>query len=86
VKKSRISARRRAPGLAFPTASIRSSARSANVLYTPIFVTALTHQDSSGTQLGQWALDVSPFTHIPKIPGGALAPTPLISLVASLPR
>jgi ABC-2 type transport system permease protein len=32
-------------------------------------------------QLSQWALDISPFTHIPKIPGGELALTPLISLV-----
>jgi ABC-2 type transport system permease protein len=27
-------------------------------------------------------LDVSPFTHVPKLPGGAFSPTPLIWLVA----
>lgn len=33
-------------------------------------------------QLSQWALDVSPFTHIPKVPAAPLAVTPLAWLVA----
>jgi ABC-2 type transport system permease protein len=33
-------------------------------------------------QLSQWVLDVSPFTHVPKAPGDAVAATPLIWLVA----
>ncbi|MBL7257262.1 ABC transporter permease [Paractinoplanes lichenicola] len=31
-------------------------------------------------QLDQWLLDISPFTHTPKLPGGDLSPTPLITL------
>jgi ABC-2 type transport system permease protein len=33
-------------------------------------------------QLSHWLLDVSPFTHIPKVPGAAVSATPLASLTA----
>jgi ABC-2 type transport system permease protein len=31
-------------------------------------------------ELPQWAMDISPFTHTPKLPGGELTATPLVSL------
>jgi ABC-2 type transport system permease protein len=33
-------------------------------------------------QLDQWMLDVSPFTHIPKLPGGEISAEPLVWLVS----
>jgi ABC-2 type transport system permease protein len=30
--------------------------------------------------LSHWALDVSPFTHVPKLPGGSVSATPLVAL------
>lgn len=33
-------------------------------------------------QLEAWIMDISPFTHVPKIPGGTLSAAPLVALVA----
>jgi len=33
-------------------------------------------------ELDQWAMDVSPFTHVPEIPGAGLIVTPLVALTA----
>lgn len=33
-------------------------------------------------ELKQWAMDVSPYTHVPKLPGAALSVTPLVALTA----
>jgi ABC-2 type transport system permease protein len=33
-------------------------------------------------QLGHWAMDISPFTHLPKLPGGTITTTPIIWLFA----
>ncbi len=33
-------------------------------------------------QLNQWLLDISPFTHVPHLPGGDVTATPFITLTA----
>jgi ABC-2 type transport system permease protein len=33
-------------------------------------------------KLAQWAMDISPFTHVPKAPGSAVVATPLLALSA----
>jgi ABC-2 type transport system permease protein len=34
-------------------------------------------------KLSRWVMDLSPFTHVPKVPGGTLTVTPLIGLAAA---
>ncbi|MFC7274164.1 ABC transporter permease [Paractinoplanes rhizophilus] len=33
-------------------------------------------------QLNQWLLDISPFTHTPRLPGGTISATPMVTLLA----
>ena len=32
-------------------------------------------------RLSKWAMDISPFTHVPKLPGGTFTATPLLWLL-----
>jgi ABC-2 type transport system permease protein len=56
--------------------------RLAAVSWGGLAVSVLVTLLGSVLQLGQWLLDVSPFTHVPKVPGAGLALTPLLLLVA----
>ena len=35
----------------------------------------------SAVQLSHWLLDISPFTHVPHLPGGSVSTTPIIALL-----
>lgn len=37
---------------------------------------------SAGVQLDEWVRDISPFTHLPQLPGGSASAAPVITLVA----
>jgi ABC-2 type transport system permease protein len=51
------------------------------VAWAALAVCVLLGQLGSIVELSQWALDVSPFTHIPKVPGGTVAAAPLLWLL-----
>jgi ABC-2 type transport system permease protein len=37
---------------------------------------------SAGVQLDEWVRDISPFSHLPQLPGGSASAAPVITLVA----
>lgn len=52
----------------------------AGVGWAALAVCVLIGQVGVVVGLGQWALDVSPFTHVPHVPGGSVPATPLVVL------
>lgn len=48
--------------------------------WTALGVVVMVFFLGSVVRLPQWLLDLSPFTHVPKLPGGAAAPLPLVTL------
>jgi ABC-2 type transport system permease protein len=55
--------------------------RLTSLAWAALVVFLLLGQLGSLFRLSQWALDVSPFTHLPKLPGGTFTATPLVWLV-----
>jgi ABC-2 type transport system permease protein len=54
----------------------------ATVGWVALSICLLLGQVGALLRLNQWILDVSPFTHIPRIPGGSVPATPLLTLTA----
>ena len=52
------------------------------VAWGPLGVCLLLGLVGTAVRLDQWLLDVSPFTHVPRLPGAAVSTTPLVWLVA----
>jgi ABC-2 type transport system permease protein len=48
--------------------------------WTVLGVLVVTGLFGQGLQLSHWALDVSPFTHVPRLPGGPVSAVPLLWL------
>jgi ABC-2 type transport system permease protein len=48
--------------------------------WTALSICVLLGQVGAALQLNQFLLDASPFTHIPHVPGGSVAATPLLTL------
>jgi len=55
--------------------------RLTSLAWAALVVFLLLGQLGSLFRLSQWALDLSPFTHLPKLPGGTFTATPLVWLV-----
>jgi ABC-2 type transport system permease protein len=51
--------------------------------WAALAASALVWQLGAPLRLEQWLLDASPFTHVPRIPGGQFGLTPLLWLTAS---
>ena len=50
------------------------------VAWTAVGLAVLLDIFGQALQLSQWVLDISPFTHVPRLPGGTVAAAPLLSL------
>jgi ABC-2 type transport system permease protein len=67
---------------AIAVALVGMAPRLAAVSWGALAVCLLVFLVGASVRLSQWLLDVSPFTHVPKAPGAAVAATPLVWLVA----
>lgn len=56
--------------------------RLAAVAWAALVVCLLVSLVGQGVGLDQWLLDISPYTHLPKLPGGDVTALPLVVLVA----
>jgi ABC-2 type transport system permease protein len=56
--------------------------RLAAVAWVALVLCLLISLVGQGAGLDQWVLDVSPFTHLPKLPGGHVSALPLVLLTA----
>ena len=50
------------------------------VAWTAVGLAVLLDIFGQGLQLSQWVLDISPFTHVPRLPGGTVSAAPLLWL------
>ena len=53
----------------------------ATVGWVALSLCLLLGQVGAMLRLSQWMLDISPFTHIPRVPGGSVPATPLLTLI-----
>ena len=48
----------------------------------PLAICLLIGLTGAAVQVDQWVLDLSPFTHVPRLPGDTATATPLVTLAA----
>jgi ABC-2 type transport system permease protein len=52
------------------------------VAWGPLAICLLIGLTGAAVQVDQWVMDLSPFTHVPRLPGGTATATPLVTLAA----